>query len=89
MTPPVRAALALGTVLLLLLGAAAPHAHGGDLGTHGCVACVAAAGEEAVAATPAVAPRFVPARPVPPPWQGPPSAGAPLGAVPGQSPPTA
>ncbi len=84
-----RAALAIATVLLLVLAAAAPHAHGGPLGSHGCVACVAAGAEEATAPVPEAAP--LPEQPgrVVAPRTVAAVSGAPLGAVPGQSPPIA
>ncbi|GEJ59265.1 hypothetical protein [Anaeromyxobacter diazotrophicus] len=82
-----RAALAIATIVLVLTAAVAPHVHEGPLGTHACLACVAAGGEEATGHTPDVAPRplepaavvvVLPAAPV---------FGLPLGAIPGQSPP--
>ncbi len=84
-----RGALALGIALLVLTTAAAPHAHGTTLGTHACIACVAAGATEAHAETPDLAPRPLsePAPRLRP--AGSPVAGAPLGAVPGQSPPHA
>ncbi|MFL5272010.1 MAG: hypothetical protein ACJ79E_08090 [Anaeromyxobacteraceae bacterium] len=84
-----RAAVALGLIFLDLLGAVTPHDHGGSFGAHACAACVAAGAEEARAATPDVAPRRVVsvALDVAAPRSRP--AGAPLGAVPGQSPPVA
>jgi hypothetical protein len=85
----VRAALALGLIVLALLGAVAPHDHGGSFGAHACAACLAAGAEEARAATPDLAPRRVLSvtLEVAAPLSRP--AGAPLGAVPGQSPPVA
>jgi hypothetical protein len=82
----VRIALTVTAVLLLLVAAGAPHAHGGDPGAHACLACVVAAGEPFEAATLAPQPLppvsvlddVAPESPV---------TGAPLGAVPGQSPP--
>ena len=84
-----RALLAAAAILLVLATGFAPHTHEGALGRHACVACVTAAGEEAACASVDVAPpplvivaalRATPAPPV---------TGAPLGAVPGQSPPAA
>jgi hypothetical protein len=84
----VRALLAAAAILLVLLTAVAPHAHEGTLGRHACVACTAAAGEEAGRATIDVAPKPVVAA-VTQPAPEPPVTGAPLGAIPGQSPPAA
>lgn len=86
-TPRVRVALALAAVALLLLGAAAPHVHAGVLGTHGCVACVTAGGEESSCQTPDAAPRAVHAVDVARAAPRPPVTGVALGAIPGQSPP--
>jgi hypothetical protein len=85
----VRAAIAIGLIVLALVGAAAPHEHGGSFGAHACAACLARGAEEARAATPDVAPRrlLAVALSVAAPASRP--AGAPLGAVPGQSPPVA
>jgi hypothetical protein len=83
----VRAVLALAVAVLVASGAVASHAHAGPSGTHGCQACVAGSGEEAGSASPDLAPlpRVAEVPPAPP---GPaPVFGAPLGAVPGQSPP--
>ena len=85
----VRAAVALGLVLLALLGAATPHDHGGTFGAHACAACLAGGAEEARAATPDVAPGRVVATALPAAAPRSRPAGAPLGAVPGQSPPVA
>lgn len=87
--PRVRAALAVATVLLLLLGAAAPHVHTGVLGAHACLACAAAAGEEAVQQVPDLAPRPLPPTDVGGDLPAPPVTGVALGAIPGQSPPVA
>jgi hypothetical protein len=84
-----RAALAILAALLVALGAAAPHQHAGAEGSHGCMACVARAGEEAVSATPDVRPLALPPGTVFAAPAGAPAAGFPLGAVPGQSPPRA
>ena len=83
-----RAALAIATILVVMLTAVAPHAHGGPLGDHGCLACVTAGAEVAASATPDLAPRTLHAEPVERPYRAPLAVGAPLGAVPGQSPPT-
>jgi hypothetical protein len=79
----------MALVAFVLLGAAAPHEHAGPLGAHACAACVAAGGEAASAATPAVAPRLVVVSDVSEPGSVVSAVGAPLGAVPGQSPPLA
>ena len=84
-----RLVFAIATAVLVLLAAVAPHAHHGQLGEHACAACLAASAEEASCETPDVAPRpqvvvtlaeTAPESPV---------TGAPLGAIPGQSPPAA
>jgi len=88
-TPQVRLVFAIATAVLVLLAAVAPHAHHGQLGEHACAACLAASAEEATSETPEVAPRpqlVVMLAETPP---EPPVTGAPLGAVPGQSPPAA
>ncbi len=83
-----RAVLAIAAVLLVLVAVVAPHHHGGAYGDHACAACVFQGGESAHSETPDVSPSPVVA--------GAPAAlvaqvapGAPLGAVPGQSPPRA
>ena len=78
-------ALTLSAVLVALCWA--PHVHQGVAGDHACPACVARAADEAHPETPDVAPRRVELPDeVPAPLDVVPS-GAPLGAVPGQSPP--
>ncbi len=84
-----RAALALVAVFAVLATAAAPHHHGGGLGSHACAACVTRGGEPARGEAPDVAPPAVHERLVPSPPRLAPVAGAPQGAVPGQSPPLA
>jgi hypothetical protein len=84
-----RAALALVAVLAVLASAAAPHHHGGVLGSHACAACVTRGAEPARDETPAVAPPATHSRLVVSPPRQAPVAGAPQGAVPGQSPPLA
>jgi hypothetical protein len=84
-----RAALAAALALLVLLGALAPHVHAGPRGDHDCVVCTVRGAEEARSETPDVAPvaraeGLAPHRPGLAPVTG-----APLGAVPGQSPPAA
>jgi len=85
----VRALLAAAAALLVLLTAVAPHAHESALGRHACVACVAAGGEEAVCTSPDVTPRRLAVATVTQSAPEPPVTGAPLGAIPGQSPPAA
>jgi hypothetical protein len=85
----VRTAVAIALLVFVLLGAAAPHEHGGSFGAHACAACLAAGAEEARAATPEVAPRELWAAAAPWPAALSRAVGAPLGAVPGQSPPLA
>jgi hypothetical protein len=83
----VRTALAIIIAVFVLLGAVAPHEHATPLGTHACAACIAAGAEEACVAAIDVAPRPVFASEVRDTASPAPAAGAPLGAVPGQSPP--
>ncbi len=85
-----RSAVAIAGAVLVLLGAAAPHNHAGALGMHGCAACVTRGAEPAADATPDVA-RAPLAEPLdaPAPVEEAPTCGAPLGAIPGQSPPAA
>jgi hypothetical protein len=82
-----RGLLAALLATLVVLTAVSPHVHEGPHGDHDCPACVARGAEEARSATPDVEPAgpVIPgaaavAIEAPPP-------GAPLGAVPGQSPP--
>ena len=84
-----RAVLALAVAFLVASGALAPHAHAGPLGSHACQACVVGTGEEAGSATPDFAPPRVVAAEAPASPGLAPVLGAPLGAVPGQSPPLA
>ncbi len=82
-----RAVVALGLGVVLVALCWAPHVHDGPHGDHDCPACVARSVDAAHSETPDVAPLRVtfpslvqaPVESVP--------AGAPLGAVPGQSPP--
>jgi hypothetical protein len=85
----VRTAVVISLLVYVLLGAVAPHEHGGSYGAHACAACLAAGAEEARAATPEVAPRAYWAAAAPVPAARSRAVGAPLGAVPGQSPPLA
>ena len=83
----VRAVLAILACLLVAASAAAPHHHDSRLGDHGCAACVSSGAEVARDETPSVEAREgMPEAPHPAPGLAP-VAGAPMGAVPGQSPP--
>jgi hypothetical protein len=84
-----RVAFAIVAAVLVALTAAAPHVHSGPEGSHGCMACVTRAGEEAASATPDVRPLALPPEAVAAAPVRAPAAGFPLGAVPGQSPPRA
>ena len=84
-----RAAIATALALLVLLGAAAPHVHAGARGDHDCVVCTVRGAQEARSETPDLAP-VAHAEGLPPQRPGlAPVTGAPLGAIPGQSPPVA
>jgi hypothetical protein len=85
--PRVRVALAIALAGLVLLGAASPHEHDTALGTHACAACVTASSDEARSETPDLAPRLHPPVQLREPCAPAIATGAPLGAVPGQSPP--
>lgn len=91
MTPHRMRALAAALSLFLALVAVAPHAHpllGGE-GTEECAVCVARGGDVARAETPVLAPvEILLGEVVLRPGLAPVS-GAPLGAIPGQSPPSA
>lgn len=79
------AVLALGLVIV----AAVPHGHPAGHGGADCTACVARHGDVARSETPDVAPQVRHAEPVVAEPGVAPVTGAPLGAVPGQSPPAA
>jgi hypothetical protein len=85
----VRVLVAIATAALLLVGLVAPHHHSTSGGVHECVACAVGGSLEARDVTPRLAP------PPPAPLAAvaapatDPVTGAPLGAIPGQSPPTA
>ena len=82
-----RVLVAIATAAVLLLGVAAPHHHAAPGGAHECVACTVGSGVEARDATPVLAtPAAVVAAAVGVPRASP-VTGAPLGAIPGQSPP--
>lgn len=82
-----RALIAAFMAAVLVALAAAPHVHRGVQGDHDCPACLARTADTAHSETPDVAPQRVhlevvavePVTVVP--------TGAPLGAIPGQSPP--
>ena len=86
-----RAALAATLSLYLALVAVAPHALGltGGHGGEQCAVCVARGGEPAQAQAPCTAPVDLPAGEVVLAPGLAPVDGAPLGAIPGQSPPHA
>jgi hypothetical protein len=77
------AVLALG----LVIAAAIPHAHPAGHATSECALCAARHGDVAHDETPDVAPSVVHAEAVVPDPRPGPVTGAPLGAIPGQSPP--
>jgi hypothetical protein len=83
----VRVLVAIATAAVLLLGVAAPHHHAAPGGAHECVACTVGAGVEARDATPAVEPPAPVAAVTRSSPGAPPVTGAPLGSIPGQSPP--
>jgi hypothetical protein len=88
MTPArMRAFLAAGLALFLVLTAAAPHVHTGPRGSEACVVCVVRHGDAAHSATPDLAPVAIVAATPLLELGLPPVSGAPLGAIPGQSPP--
>jgi hypothetical protein len=84
-----RAFVAAGLVALVALSLSRPHVHEGAARSHDapCALCQLRSAEPAVEATLDVAPRAVSASDVVLPSGVPPVSGAPLGAVPGQSPP--
>jgi hypothetical protein len=85
-----RAAFATLAALMLVTGLAAPHHHDSPLGSHECLACAAGGAGEALDETPRLEPRAgPPAGPLQADPGPPPVTGAPLGAIPGQSPPLA
>jgi hypothetical protein len=84
-----RTVLAAALALALALAAAAPHVHLGLQGGEECAACQVRSGSDvARSQMPDVAPRAVPAVAVVLAPGLHPVTGAPLGAVPGQSPPS-
>lgn len=86
-----RALVAAGLALFLVLTAGAPHVHAGPGpdASDDCLVCVARHGAAARSETPEVAPADVPVAAAPAEAGPPPVCGAPLGAIPGQSPPAA
>ncbi len=84
-----RAAVAILSALLVLAGAAAPHHHVGVQGTHGCLACMTRGAEPAHDETPRPVPVQAPLELAQVEPESVVSCGAPLGAIPGQSPPIA
>lgn len=84
-----RALAAAALALVLVLAAVAPHVHAVDHAGSGCAVCLARHGDVARDETPDVAPRVFEAAPLAPAPTLAPVTGAPLGAVPGQSPPGA
>ncbi len=82
-----RTLLAAGLALFLVLSAAAPHVHVGPHGAETCLVCVVRQGDAARSEVPDLTPVApVTAAPQLEPGRSPVS-GAPLGAIPGQSPP--
>lgn len=84
-----RALLALALALHLVLSAFGPHVHTGAHGVEDCAVCVVRGAEAASSATPDLTPSAAPVGAVALAPGLPPVTGAPLGAVPGQSPPRA
>jgi hypothetical protein len=84
-----RALLAAGLAVLVALSAAAPHVHAGPRGAQDCAACVVRNADVARSETPDTLPAMVVAGEAPAVPGLPPVTGAPLGAIPGQSPPRA
>ncbi len=82
-----RALVAATLALMVVLAAGVPHEHLRGHGAPDCIACAVAQGDAADDPTPDVAPAiWVAAAPVAEPGPSP-ICGAPLGAIPGQSPP--
>jgi hypothetical protein len=84
-----RALLAALLALGLVVMAAVPHVHPAGHGGSECAVCVARHGNVAHSETPDVAPKVQHAEPVVAEPGLAPVTGAPLGAIPGQSPPAA
>ncbi len=81
--------LAAGLLVLVALVALPAHVHTGQRGAEPCAMCVARSGDVAHPETPQIAPATFPRGDVPIEPDAPPVRGAPLGAIPGQSPPAA
>jgi hypothetical protein len=87
MLPAMRALVAVVLAVGLVVMAGVPHGHASGHGAGDCALCIARQGDVARSETPDVSPAVLHAEPV---AAGPgiaPVTGAPLGAVPGQSPP--
>lgn len=85
-----RAVLAATLSLALAVSAVAPHVHVDVHGADECAVClVRSGGEVATSRTPDLAPLDLPAGEVAQAPVSRPACGAPLGAIPGQSPPSA
>lgn len=84
-----RALAAAVLVLGLLVASAIPHVHVFGHGPEECTVCVVRGGDVARTETPDPAPEVVRAEAVVPEPVVAPVTGAPLGAIPGQSPPAA
>ena len=84
-----RIAFAILATLMLVAGLAAPHHHDSPLGSHECLACAAGGAREARDETPRLEPGAAPPVRLGAEPGHSPVTGAPLGAIPGQSPPLA
>jgi hypothetical protein len=84
-----RALVAAALALSILVGVGAPHVHADGQGDESCAVCVLRHTDVPRGDAPDVAPRVHTAAPVVSAPGLPPVDGAPLGAVPGQSPPPA
>jgi hypothetical protein len=82
-----RALVAATLALMVVLAAGAPHEHLRGHGAADCIACAVGQGDAACDQTPDVAPAAVVSSPPPSEPGTDPVSGAPLGAIPGQSPP--
>ncbi len=83
-----RAFVAATLALMVVLAAGVPHEHVRGHGAADCIACAVGQGDAARDETPDVAPATVVLAASPPQPGAAPVSGAPLGAIPGQSPPT-
>jgi hypothetical protein len=82
-----RALVAATLALMVVLAAGVPHDHVRGHGATDCIACAVGQGDAARDETPDVAPATVVATTSPSRPAAAPVSGAPLGAIPGQSPP--